>query len=147
MAEAERGRSRRLAFGSGRTVRTDRRLTLPRSSLAVVLALAIGAVSLAAVEFSSVVLAQDAVFTDQYLNDPKIIALGREVWQTRCTYCHGRRSYPGKAPKLKPSRYTPELVYDRVTNGFGKMPAWKDEFSEEERRAVVAYVLSNVFSP
>jgi mono/diheme cytochrome c family protein len=55
-------------------------------------------------------------------------------------------AYPGKAPKLQPSRYTPEFVYDRVSNGFQGMPPWRQEFSEQELRAVVAYVLSKEFS-
>jgi mono/diheme cytochrome c family protein len=89
----------------------------------------------------------DAVqFTPQYLSDPANIALGRDVWLKRCKFCHGKTAYPGKAPKLEPYRYTPEFVYDRVTNGFRGMPSWKHEFSEEERRAVVAYVKSKDFS-
>lgn len=85
-------------------------------------------------------------FTPQYLRDPENIALGREVWFQRCKFCHGKTAYPGKAPKLDPARYTPEFVYDRVTNGFRGMPSWKHEFSEAQRMAVVAYVLSKDFS-
>ncbi len=82
----------------------------------------------------------------RFLTDPKNIEQGRAVWKTRCQYCHGRAAYPGKAPKLDPSRYTPEFVYDRVTNGYKGMPSWRQEFSEQELRAVVAYVLSKEFS-
>lgn len=85
-------------------------------------------------------------FTPQYLSDPANIALGREVWFKRCKFCHGKTAYPGKAPKLEPYRYTPEFVYDRVTNGFRGMPSWKHEFSEQERKAVAAYVMSKDFS-
>lgn len=88
----------------------------------------------------------DAVeFTPQYLNDPASIARGRDVWVKRCKFCHGKQAYPGKAPRLEPSRYTPQFVYDRVTNGFRGMPSWKQEFSEEERKAVAAYVMSKDF--
>jgi len=80
-----------------------------------------------------------------FLNDPKNIEQGRAVWRTRCQYCHGKAAYPGKAPRLDPSRYTPDFVYDRVTNGFRAMPGWRQEFSEQELRAVVAYVLSKEF--
>ncbi|MFQ5936978.1 MAG: c-type cytochrome [Acidiferrobacterales bacterium] len=83
---------------------------------------------------------------EQYLASPKNIALGNEVWFKRCKFCHGKTAYPGKAPKLEPWRYTPAFVYDRVTNGFRAMPSWKQEFSEAERRAVVAYVMSREFS-
>jgi mono/diheme cytochrome c family protein len=87
-----------------------------------------------------------AEFTEAFLNDPAHLAVGEEVWGT-CQGCHGRSSYPGKGPKLKPARYTPEFVYDRVTNGFRKMPAWKDVFTKEERMSVTAYVLSKKFAP
>jgi mono/diheme cytochrome c family protein len=81
------------------------------------------------------------------LTDPARIAAGQAVWQQQCRHCHGRSAYPGKAPKLKPRKYTPDFVFDRVTNGFRKMPAWKDVYSEEQRWAVVAWVLSHDFSP
>lgn len=91
-------------------------------------------------------LAQGVAFTKEYLGDARRIELGRKVWVNRCQFCHGKAAYPGKAPKLDPSRYTPEFVFDRVTNGFQGMPGWKHEFSEDERRAVVAYVMSKDFS-
>ena len=86
-------------------------------------------------------------FTEEVLADAEMIATGEAIWQEQCRHCHGRSAYPGKAPKLKPSRYEPEFVYDRVTHGFRAMPAWKDVYSEEERVAVTAYVLSKSFSP
>ena len=81
-----------------------------------------------------------------FLSDPKNVQKGREVWQARCQFCHGKSAYPGKAPKLDPSRYTPAFVYDRVANGFQGMPPWRHEFSVDELKAVVAYVLSPTFS-
>lgn len=90
---------------------------------------------------------EPAVFTEEYLNDPESLAAGKELWQDTCRHCHGRAAYPGKAPKLRPRRYTPEFVFDRVTNGFRKMPGWKDVFTKEERMSIVAYVLSRSFSP
>jgi mono/diheme cytochrome c family protein len=84
--------------------------------------------------------------TREYLSDPKNVEQGREVWKTRCQFCHGKAAYPGKAPKLDPTRYTPDFVYDRVSNGFKGMPGWKQEFSDQLLRAVVAYVLSKDFS-
>lgn len=90
--------------------------------------------------------AQEARFTTQYLNDPRAIEQGRQVWVKRCTFCHGKTAYPGKGPKLDPSRYTPQFVYDRVVKGFRGMPSWTHEFTDEELRAVVAYILSGDFS-
>lgn len=86
-------------------------------------------------------------FTEAYLNDPANIAAGEEIWAEQCRACHGRSSYPGKAPKLKPRRYTPEFVFDRVTDGFRKMPSWKDVYDWDERKNVAAYVKSKRFSP
>lgn len=89
----------------------------------------------------------DQVFTEQFLASADAIASGSEIWSQQCRHCHGNSAYPGKAPKLKPSMYKPEFVFKRVTNGFRKMPAWKSVFSLEQRKNVVAYVLSDSFSP
>lgn len=86
-------------------------------------------------------------FTREFLQDPQVVALGADVWKRRCTFCHGRQAYPGKAPRLRPSRYQPQFVYDRVTFGFRAMPSFAHEFGERERRAVVAWVLSPEFAP
>jgi mono/diheme cytochrome c family protein len=91
--------------------------------------------------------AQDVVFTAEFLNDPTNIALGKELWDRRCQFCHGKAAYPGSAPQLQPWKYNPEFVYDRITNGFRGMPALNHEFSAAERQAIVAYVLSRTFSP
>jgi mono/diheme cytochrome c family protein len=93
------------------------------------------------------VKAQDATFTAEFLSDPNNIAQGKQLWAKRCQLCHGKETYPGSAPPLQPWKYAPEFVYDRITNGFRGMPALKQEFSEAERRAIVAYVLSRNFSP
>lgn len=86
-------------------------------------------------------------FTEEFLSSAENITIGEEVWEKQCRHCHGYSAYPGKAPKLKPRRYKPDFVYDRVTNGFRKMPGWKSVFSQQERMSVVAYILSKSFSP
>ncbi|MCP5152078.1 MAG: cytochrome c [Chromatiales bacterium] len=80
------------------------------------------------------------------LEDPDRIAEGKALWGTRCKFCHGKTAYPGKAPKLRPKRYTADFVYDRVTNGFRGMPSWKHEFDQAQRQAITAYVMSKGFS-
>lgn len=87
--------------------------------------------------------------TAEYLADPANIEVGKVIWQEQCQHCHGKNAYPGKAPKLKPKRYKsrPHFVWDRVTNGFRKMPAWDEVYTPEERMGVVAYILSKSFSP
>lgn len=89
---------------------------------------------------------EDPAFTEEYLADATAIEAGSELW-VQCRHCHGSSAYPGKAPKLKPARYKPEFVFNRVTDGFRKMPAWKSVFTLEERKSLVAYILSRKFSP
>ena len=86
-------------------------------------------------------------FSKAIMQDPAYIESGRQVWDGQCRHCHGNSAYPGKAPKLKPSGYQAEFVYDRVTNGFRKMPAWKAVFSLQQRIGVTAYIMSDTFSP
>jgi len=105
-----------------------------------------GAASNATVPAAPPSAAPPVEFTREFLGDPRNVQRGRGVWQARCQFCHGKAAYPGKAPRLDPSRYTPEFVYDRVVNGFQGMPPWRHEFSVDELKAVVAYVLSQEFS-
>lgn len=86
-------------------------------------------------------------FDKAYLSSAAAIASGEQVWTSQCRHCHGRAAYPGKAPKLSPGGLAPEFIYDRVTNGFGKMPPWKEVFTIEQRKGVVAYIKSSSFSP
>ncbi len=86
-------------------------------------------------------------FSEEYLASTTNIDVGGEIWAAQCRHCHGAKAYPGKAPKLKPAKYKPDWVYSRVTDGFRKMPAWKDEYSDDERMKIVAYIMSGSFSP
>ena len=90
---------------------------------------------------------QTPVFDKAYLSNKKNVVAGRDIWEGQCRHCHGAAAYPGKAPKLNPGQLQPDFIYDRVTFGFGKMPAWKEVFSVEQRKAVVAYIKSGDFSP
>ncbi len=87
--------------------------------------------------------------TAEYLARDDVVAEGKRVWVEQCAHCHGKNAYPGKAPKLKPKRYRkrPNFVWDRVTNGFRKMPAWDEVYTAEERMAVVGYIINKSFSP
>jgi mono/diheme cytochrome c family protein len=83
----------------------------------------------------------------EFLKAAENIETGKAIWQDQCRHCHGADAYPGKAPKLQPAKYSPEFVYHRTTYGFRGMPPWGEIYSEEERKAIVAYVLSPSFSP
>ena len=86
--------------------------------------------------------ATDANLARAQSSSPK----GATLFNQQCAGCHGSRAYPGKAPRLKPKKLTPEDVYLRITYGFRKMPAWEDVFTDEELMAITAYVKSDRFS-
>ena len=46
-------------------------------------------------------------------------------------------------PNLDEAKPSEQLVLDRVTNGMGVMPSFKDSLTEAERQAVAVYVSSN----
>ena len=92
-------------------------------------------------------IAEEPEFTEEFLSDPEVIAHGQELFVAECRHCHGKSSYPGKAPKLKPKKLSAEDVYLRMTYGWRRMPPWEDILSEDERMAVTAYVKSKHFSP
>jgi mono/diheme cytochrome c family protein len=91
--------------------------------------------------------AQVPEFSEAFLSDEDNIRLGQELWRQQCVKCHGSSSYPGKAPKLNPARMDPDEIYLKTTYGFGRMPAWEDVFTDEERMAITAYMKSSRFSP
>lgn len=105
------------------------------------------AVALGAAAYAQEVSKPPEPFTEDFLTDEENIEAGKAVWDEQCKHCHGKDAYPGKAPKLKPYKYEPEFVYRRVTDGFRKMPPWKDVYSDLERMQVSAYILSKEFSP
>lgn len=86
-------------------------------------------------------------FTEDFMTTAANIDAGGAIWAAQCRHCHGAKAYPGKAPKLKPAKYQPDWVYSRVTDGFRKMPAWQDEYTDDERMQIVAYIMSGSFSP
>ena len=91
--------------------------------------------------------ADETGLTEEFMNDQENIRLGQELWRQQCVKCHGAGSYPGKAPKLNPSRLAPDEIYLKTTYGFGRMPAWEHVFSDHERMAITAYMKSDRFSP
>lgn len=86
-------------------------------------------------------------FDRKYLRDPANIKVGQTVWNAQCVHCHGGKAYPGKAPKLKPGESDPVFLFDRITYGFKGMPPWRDVFTREERKALVAWIKSDEFAP
>lgn len=124
------------------------RPTIPAFLLAAALAAGMAATAPLAADQKTAKGSEPPVpFTEEYLHDEANIGAGETIWADQCRHCHGAKAYPGKAPKLRPARYKPDFVYRRVTDGFRKMPAWKDVYTDEERMQVTAYILSDKFSP
>ena len=71
---------------------------------------------------------------------------GKQVFETAgCTSCHtladaGATGTVG--PNLDEAKPDHDLVVDRVTNGAGAMPAFKDQLTEQQIDDVAAYVSS-----
>jgi mono/diheme cytochrome c family protein len=122
------------------------RRTALRAALALLWLLA-GATAIAGDDQAKTVKDPVPVFDQAFLSNKANIEIGREVWQHQCRHCHGAAAYPGKAPKLNPGQLEPDFIYDRVTFGFGRMPSWKDVFTYEQRKGVVAFIKSDDFSP
>ena len=87
-------------------------------------------------------------------DDENTIAAGRAVYKDKCQRCHGPGGL-GDGPDADPdavdmdltnpkraARHPDGVVYYKVLNGRGrpKMPAFKDELSEQQIWSVVAYV-------
>lgn len=78
---------------------------------------------------------------------------GRELYQTNCVQCHGAgaRGDGPLANALQPRPvdltvhvplHTDKELHDWITDGVPRtaMPAWKDQFSEEEIQAIINYL-------
>ena len=70
-------------------------------------------------------------------------AVGKEIFVSNCASCHtladaGTTGTVG--PNLDEAMPPRELVVDRVTNGAGVMPSFRDTLSEEQITEVAAYV-------
>jgi mono/diheme cytochrome c family protein len=70
-------------------------------------------------------------------------AAGREIFIANCGTCHtfadaGTTGTVG--PNLDDANPTSELAVDRVTNGQGVMPSFRDSLSEQQIQDVAAYV-------
>lgn len=74
------------------------------------------------------------------------VAVGERIFARSCAigYCHGSGGAAGRAPRIRGRSFTPEYLLKVTRDGIPgtAMPAWQGRLSEEEIRAVVAYMLS-----
>lgn len=82
-----------------------------------------------------------------------LIAQGKVIYEQQCTICHGSGGLgdgPGAAAlNPKPRNFvegkwqrggSPTRMFESISNGFAKMPGFKDALTTEQRYAVVHYV-------
>ena len=105
---------------------------------------AAGGVVVAGCLLSGAAIAQVAPFE---LNDPAVIASGRDVFASTCVYCHGDEGSGGRAGPLRSrSDLTPDYVFNTIANGRRagalNMPPWKNSLDETTRWQLTAYILS-----
>ena len=72
--------------------------------------------------------------------------LGRPLYADGCEACHGPTGEGGHNGRPLSDSLTPERIFATVTRGRNDMPAFADDLSSDEIRAVVAYVRSMIES-
>jgi mono/diheme cytochrome c family protein len=137
-ADAYEGSS---AFANGRVMQTPPAGTVPREQLTGEPLLAAGQ--------------EDGRFASSVPLSitPELLETGQSRFGIFCAVCHGAGGYGGSivAMNMQPPRppslrsdtmraLPPGLVFQVVTNGFGRMPSYAAQLSVGERWAVVAYV-------
>ena len=67
---------------------------------------------------------------------------GEQLFATMCGFCHqGGGRAVGKGPKLAGTEKTDTFIVNRIKTGKeGEMPAFGRAFSDEQVRAIVAYI-------
>ncbi len=73
-----------------------------------------------------------------------LAAQGAEVFASNgCGSCHtlaAANASGSVGPNLDTAKPSEALIIDRVTNGFGAMPSFKDQLSETQIKAVATYI-------
>jgi mono/diheme cytochrome c family protein len=75
------------------------------------------------------------------------LALGQQLFTDNCSVCHGATGQGGNGgPDLTaiPSAKNLQRVIAQVTNGGGAMPPFKGQLTEQQIRAVAAYVTQRI---
>jgi cbb3-type cytochrome c oxidase subunit III len=71
---------------------------------------------------------------------------GKAIFASSCASCHTLAAAGSNGtigPNLDEAKPTRELAVERVTNGKGAMPSFKDQLSEEQIQAVATFVSEN----
>ncbi len=83
---------------------------------------------------------------------PALLAEGKNLFTVNCAMCHGQTSAARGPVGLKLSPPPPGLdpgllqglsdgfIYNAITNGFGRMPTFRDKLAPQERWLIVNYL-------
>jgi mono/diheme cytochrome c family protein len=92
-------------------------------------------------------------YAQTFAMPPEDIAAGEIIYETNCASCHaddGSGAIPG-APDFTDAAamavQSPQALFDVVSQGRGEMPAFADQFSQEERWQVVDYLRTFSYEP
>lgn len=68
-------------------------------------------------------------------------ATAEEIFQQKCQGCHGKGGSGGNAPKLTTLASAKDEDLTKIlSDGKGKMPAFKAQLSEDQIKSVVTYI-------
>src|SRR5215475_11268963 len=84
--------------------------------------------------------------TRRIQNQQSLIEQGGKLFNPTCSsaYCHGANGANGSAPSLRGRNFTVEYLTRVISEGVPgtPMPAFKNQYSSEQIRQIVAYVMS-----
>ena len=66
---------------------------------------------------------------------------GGSIYAQNCSRCHGSTGKEGRAPNITRDEFTKNEVYDKVSNGAGRMPSFATKLSANEIDAVAEFVV------
>lgn len=73
----------------------------------------------------------------------QIVATGRALYLNACASCHGREGQGQRGPSLHHLGDPDAKIARNIRNGFPpRMPAFKDQYTNAQIKALVAYVQS-----
>jgi quinohemoprotein ethanol dehydrogenase len=77
---------------------------------------------------------------------PEVVAEGERLYGQNCSFCHGLNAVAGPLPDLRYATADVHAQFDAIVRGGARaplgMPAFADQLTSEEVRAIEAYVLS-----
>jgi mono/diheme cytochrome c family protein len=96
-----------------------------------------------------------ALAADQAAREKILLQRGALLFDINCSMCHGKKGlgdaivgkkfsapHPPNLHDKKIQAYEKEKIYQRITNGFGRMPEFKNRLNADERRQIAGFVKS-----